>query len=72
MTLPNWTDPTHTNDGIPVELGLRVHDYDWNWGTVESGPDVGGWWNIALNDGGRSYMDGPRLSVRGWNVGRAS
>jgi hypothetical protein len=59
----NVTDPSRTQEGEVVVIGLRVMDYDWNWGNVESGPDSGGWWNVRLDDGRRSYMDGTRLST---------
>lgn len=59
----NVTDPSRTQDGIPVTIGLRVIDYDWKWGNVESGPDNSGWYDIRLDNGDRSYMDGTRLST---------
>ena len=59
----NVTDPSRTQEGIPVTIGLRVIDYDWKWGNVESGPDSGGWFDVRLDDGRRSYMDGTRLST---------
>lgn len=34
--MANWTDTSKTNDGVEVTIGLRVHDYDWKWGVVES------------------------------------
>lgn len=59
----NVTDPSKTQEYEPVVLGMRVIDYDWNWGNVASGPDVGGWYDIDLDNGRRSYMDGTRLST---------
>lgn len=62
----NVTRLDHTSDNVPVKVGLRVQDYNWDWGVVESGPDVGGWYDILLDNGRRSYMDGTRLSHLGW------
>lgn len=64
----NVTDLSRTADGVQVEIGLRVQDYNWDWGVVESGPDIGGWYDIRLDNGRQSYMDGTRLSVVGWEL----
>jgi len=58
---------SRTIDGVTVEVGLRVIDYDLHKGTVECADriiDGVVWWTIALDNGRHSRMDGLRLWTR--------
>ena len=57
-----------TIDGVTVVEGLRVLDYNIDPGTVHSvdhiAQDGTPWFNIALDKGGMSMMDGLRMWTR--------
>jgi hypothetical protein len=72
-----------TIDGVLIRKGLRVIDYNLDLGVVDSIHHVEShphdrvqdvvWYNIRLDNGGRSSMDGGRLWTRlqtnsGWLI----
>ena len=67
-----------TIDGVTVVEGLRVIDYNFDKGEVHSVDHIANdgtpWFNITLDKGGRSLMDGLRLWTKvqtndGWEFG---
>lgn len=65
-------DNMRTADGVPIVDGMRVWDYDLNRGTVDLsnarwmlayGP-FSGWFDVRLDNGGRSLMNAERVAVR--------
>jgi hypothetical protein len=58
-------DLGRTIDGIMVEDGLAVFDYDLRVGFVDtSHVSAGGWFDVIHADGTRSLMNSERLWVR--------
>lgn len=60
--------PDRTSDGIEVVDGLRVWDYNMDVGAVDFSTtrEIGsewfdGWYDVKLDKGGKSFMNGERL-----------
>lgn len=57
----NYSDDTRTIDGYPVEVGMRVVNSDWDWGTIEKMDKFqAGWFDMRLDNGTRAYSSGTR------------
>lgn len=54
-----------TSDGVEIVNGLRVWDYNLETGVVDlTHLDSGGWFDVVLDGGGKSYMNAERVCTR--------